>query len=126
MPWDWQAAKRGYGKAHLAVTPGHEASTPLHAGIKAVPAPIGLAAHVAHLALGDVHHRLIAGAGAVYKLHTGQTFRIAGVGGPAAEDQGLLPSVCRYTWYISSWSGRQQFRTPREEMGLLVRVTFKM
>ena len=82
--------KARLGKAHLAVTPGHEASAPLHAGIKAVPAPIGLAAHVAHLAFGDVHHRLIAGLGAVDKLHTGQTLGIAGVGGPAAEDQGLV------------------------------------
>ena len=82
--------KARLGKAHLAVTPGYEASAPLHAGIKAVPAPIGLAAHVAHLAFGDVHHRLIAGPGAVDKLHTGQTLGIAGVGGPAAEDQGLV------------------------------------
>ena len=82
--------KARLGKAHLAVAPGHKAGAPFHAGIKAVPAPIGLAAHVAYLAFGDVHHRLIARPGAVDKLHTGQTLGIAGVGGPAAEDQGLV------------------------------------
>ena len=44
---------------------------------------------------------------------------------PPPKIRGLLPSVCRYTWYISSWSGVSSSEAA-EEMGLLVRVTFKM
>ena len=44
---------------------------------------------------------------------------------PPPNINGLLPSVCRYTWYISSCSGVNNSEAT-EDMGLLVRVTFKM
>ena len=82
--------KARFRQPHLAVAPGHEAGAPFHTGIEAVPAPVGLTAHIAHLTFGNIHHSLIAGACAVYKLHTFQTLRIAGVCGAAAEDQRLV------------------------------------
>ena len=46
-------------------------------------------------------------------------------GEPPPKISGLLPSVCRYTWYISSCSGVSSSEAT-EDMGLLVSFTFRM
>ena len=84
------ACKARFRQTHLAVAPGHEAGAPFHTGIEAVPAPVGLTAHIAHLTFGYVHHGLIAGAGAAHKYHAGQVLGVARIRGAAAEDQRLV------------------------------------
>ena len=49
-----------------------------------------IAAHIAHLTLGQFHQLRIAGAGTVNELHTGQIFRAAGIRGAAAKQQRLI------------------------------------
>ena len=80
------ACKARFGQSHLSITPGYEAGAPFHAGIKAVPAPERLTAHIAHLTFRYIHHSLITGASAINKLNTGQTLGITGVCGTAAEN----------------------------------------
>ena len=84
------ACKAWFGQSHLAVAPGHKAGAPFHTGVKAIPTPERLTAHIAHLTFRYIHHSLITGAGAVDKLNTGQTLGITGVCGTAAENQGLV------------------------------------
>ena len=82
--------KARLGQSHLAVAPGYKAGTPFHTTVKAVPAPVGLTAHITDLAFGYIHHGLIAGASAVDKYHAGQVLGIAHIRGAAAEDQRLV------------------------------------
>ena len=87
-------SKAGFGKPHLAIAPGHETGAPFHTGCKAIPAPIGLAAHISHLAFSEIHHSLIAGPGTVHKFYAGQILGITHIRGAAPKDQGLVPQGC--------------------------------
>ena len=84
------ACKARFTFSSLVITPGYKAGAPLHAAVKAIPAPIRIAAHIAHLTLGQFHQLRIAGAGTVNELHTGQIFRAAGIRGTAAKQQRLI------------------------------------
>ena len=51
----------------------------IHISVKAIPAPIRIAAHIADLTLGQLHQLRISGTGSIYKLYTGQVLGIAPV-----------------------------------------------
>ena len=49
------ACKARFTFSCLVIAPGYEAGAPFHTGVKAVPAPVGITAHIAHLTLGQFH-----------------------------------------------------------------------
>ena len=74
----------------LVIAPRYKAGTPFHTAVKTVPAPVRIAAYIAHLTFRQFHQLRIAGASAIDELHTGQIFRAAGIGGTAAKQQRLI------------------------------------
>ena len=90
------ACKARFTFSSLVITPGYKAGAPLYAAVKAIPAPIRIAAHIADLTLGQLHQLRISGTGSIYELYTGQVLGIAGMSGePPPNNSGLLPMVCR-------------------------------
>ena len=59
-------------------------------GVKAVPAPIRLSSHIAHLTFRQFHQLRIAGAGAIDKFNTSQIFRNTCIGRTATKQQRLI------------------------------------
>ena len=84
------ASKARFAFPGLVIAPAHEAGAPFHPAVKAVPAPIRIAAHVSHLTLRQIHQSRIAGAGPVYKLHAAQILGISHIRGTAAKQQRLV------------------------------------
>src|SRR5699024_6112188 len=84
------AGKARLACARLIVAPAHETGAPLHTGIEAVPAPIGIAAHIPDLLLCKVYNGGVSGAGTVYELYPAYVLGRASVGRAAAENKRLV------------------------------------
>ncbi len=61
--WSWYAFSR------LVVAPRYKAGAPFHTSVKAVPAPIRIAAYISDLLFCKIYKLRISGAGAVYKMN---------------------------------------------------------